>query len=46
MQKGTFSAQFIAGIILPLIRGFIYNGGETLDGCGYYFDTDKNLKII
>ena len=23
---------------------FIYNGGETLDGCGYYFDTDKKFK--
>lgn len=23
---------------------FIYNGGETLDGCGFYFDVNKKFK--
>lgn len=23
---------------------FIYNGGKTLDGCGFYFDVDKKFK--
>lgn len=25
-------------------RDFIYAGGETLDGCGFYFDVDKKFK--
>jgi len=29
----------------PVIKpDFIYNGGETLDGCGYYFDVDKKFR--